>query len=81
MKDPTQHLQFPVQTENGSVSFWIKHQKLSTNQSLQDLKSLIVASVYYSTTEKVKGMLWNKTQKRKISNLTQFVKNAEPGNF
>lgn len=53
MKDPSQHLQFTIVDPIGTVTFWVKHQKVTDAQTIQELKTLIVASIYYSTTETV----------------------------
>jgi hypothetical protein len=53
MKDPSQHLQFPVLSKTGSITFWIKHQKLHESQTMQDLKTLIVATINYNTRHNV----------------------------
>jgi len=40
MKDPSQHLQFAISESSGFITFWVKHQKLSEAQTVQDLKTL-----------------------------------------
>ena len=49
LKDPCQHLTFTTSSKAGSIKFWLKHEKLNENQQVSDLKSLIVASVSYTT--------------------------------